>query len=143
MPPPSSPVPRLSSVPSASSTVHTITSRSPLRPLVSAIREMDGRPPRPLLADVIATPRQRPEATGQRLGLSVILPASSSSPSSSILQVVRVAQSKRASRREGRENQCEGCRRHPRQFLSSLPFRLLPHRPHHRQRLTLSPSRTQ
>ena len=71
MPPPSSPVPRLSSVPSAASTVHTIASRSPLRPLVSALREMDGRPPRPLLVDVIATPRhhiatERP-AAGQLL----------------------------------------------------------------------------
>ena len=71
MPPPSSPVPRLSSVPSDVFTVHTIASRSPLRPLVSALREMDGRPPRPLLVDVIATPRhhiatERP-AAGQLL----------------------------------------------------------------------------
>lgn len=55
MPPQSLPVPRLSSVPSATFTVHTIASRSPLRPLVSALRERDGRPPRPLLGDVIAT----------------------------------------------------------------------------------------
>ena len=55
MPPPSSPVPRLSSAPSDVFTVHTIASRSPLRPLVSALREMDGRPPRPILGDVIAT----------------------------------------------------------------------------------------
>ena len=55
MPPTSSPVPRLSSAPSDASTVHTIASRSPLRPLVSAIRERDGRLPRPLLGDVIAT----------------------------------------------------------------------------------------
>lgn len=38
MPPQSLPVPRLSSVPSATFTVHTIASRSPLRPLVSALR---------------------------------------------------------------------------------------------------------
>ena len=57
MPPPSSPVPRLSSVPSDVFTVHTIASRSPLRPLVSALMERDGLPPRPLLGDVIATPR--------------------------------------------------------------------------------------
>ena len=55
MPPPSSPVPRLSSVPSDVFTVHTIASRSPLRPIVSAIREKDGRPPRPILGDAIAT----------------------------------------------------------------------------------------
>ena len=55
MPPQSLPVPRLSSVPSAAFTVHTIASRSPLRPLVSSLRERDGRPPRPLLGDVIAT----------------------------------------------------------------------------------------
>ena len=71
MPPPSSPVPRLSSVPSAASTVHTIASRSPLRPIVPALRERDGRPPRPLLGDAIATTtpphRQRTAATGQRL----------------------------------------------------------------------------
>lgn len=54
----------------------------------------EGRPPRRGLGDVIATPchhlatdRQRPAATGQRLGLSVILPASA--PSSSLCQVVR------------------------------------------------------
>ena len=47
---------------------------------------------------------------------------------------------KSANGTEEREEQGKGCRRHPRQFLASLPFRLLPHRPHHRQRLTLSPS---
>ena len=57
MTPPSSHVPRLSSAPSAFYTVHTIASRSPLRPLVPALRERDVRPPRPLLGDVIATPR--------------------------------------------------------------------------------------
>lgn len=55
MPPPSSPVPRLSSVLSAVLTVHTIANRPPLRPLSQKGRE--GRPPRPLLGDVIATPR--------------------------------------------------------------------------------------
>lgn len=43
MPPTSSPVPRLSSAPSDASTIHNIASRSPLRPLVSALRERDGR----------------------------------------------------------------------------------------------------
>ena len=75
MPPPSSPVPRLSSAPSAASTVHTISSRSPIT--TSHHHRREGRPPRPLLVDVIATPRQQSE--GQRIGLSVILPASSSS----------------------------------------------------------------
>ena len=50
-------------------------------------KERDGRPPRPVLGDAIATTSphlaaDRP-AEGQRLVLSVILPASSSSPSSS------------------------------------------------------------
>ena len=75
IPPPSSPAPRLSSVPSDASTVNTIASRSPLT--TSHHHRREGRPPRPLLVDVIATPRQQPEK--QRLGLSVILPASSSS----------------------------------------------------------------
>ena len=71
MPPTSSPVPRLSSAPSDASTVHTIASGSPLRPLVSALMERDGRPPRPLLGDAIATTSphlaaDRP-AEGQRL----------------------------------------------------------------------------
>ena len=54
-------------------TIHTIASRSPLRQLVSTLRDRYGRPPRPLLGDVIATPRhhiaseQQPAATGQRL----------------------------------------------------------------------------
>ena len=86
MPPPSSPVPRLSSAPSDVFTVHTIASRSPLRPLVSALREMDGRPPRPLLGDAIATtspPHRHRPITSSRAAprLSAILPASSSSPS--------------------------------------------------------------
>ena len=42
MPPPSSPVPRLSFVPSDVYTVHTIASRSPLRPLVPALSERTG-----------------------------------------------------------------------------------------------------
>ena len=83
MPPPSSPVPRLSSVPSAASTVHTIASRSPLRPIVPALRERDGRPPRPLLGDAIATtspPHRHRPITSSRAAprLSAILPASSS-----------------------------------------------------------------
>ena len=73
--------------------------RQPLttRPLVSALRERDGRPPRPLLGDVIATPRHhiatpRRRSTSSRAAprRSAILPASSSS--SSLLQVVRVGQ---------------------------------------------------
>ena len=66
MPPPSSPVPRLSSVPSAASTVHTIASRSPLRPIVPALSERDGRPPRPLLGDAIAT--TSPSTNNQQQG---------------------------------------------------------------------------
>ena len=103
-----SPVPRLSSVPSDVFTVHTIASRSPLT--TSHHHRREGRPPRPLLVDVIATPlhhlaTDRPATSSDRAAprRSAILPTSSSSPSSSILQVVRVSQSRRASRREGRE----------------------------------------
>ena len=119
MPPPSSPVPRLSSAPSDVFTVHTIASRSPLRPLVSALRERDGRPPRPLLGDAIATTSphlaaDRP-AAGQRLdGLPSCPPRPRSLPSCG-----EVGQSKRANEKK-RGNQGEGCRRHLRPFLSSV-----------------------
>ena len=110
MPPTSSPVHRLSSAPSAASTVLNIASRSPPHPLATSPRVREGRSPRPLLGDVIATPRHhlatdRPATSSDRAAprRSAILPTSSSSPSSSILQVVRVSQSRRASRREGRE----------------------------------------
>lgn len=87
MPPPSSPVPRLSSVPSAASTFHTIASSSPLRQLLSALREKDGRTPRPLLGDAIATtsPPHRHRSTSSRAAPRrfAILPASSTSPPSS------------------------------------------------------------
>ena len=79
-------------------------------PLATSPRVREGRSPRPLLGDVIATPRHhlatdRPATSSDRAAprRSAILPTSSSSPSSSILQVVRVSQSRRASRREGRE----------------------------------------
>lgn len=48
-----SPVPRISSVSSAASTVHTIASG---HLLTLSQKEREGRPPRPLLGDVIATP---------------------------------------------------------------------------------------
>lgn len=83
MPPTSSPVPSLSSVLSAVLTVHTIASGSPLRHH--------------------RTINQQPATTGKRLGLSVILPASSSSPSSSILQVVRYGKAKEQTEQEERE----------------------------------------
>ena len=83
MPPPSSPVPRLSSAPSDVFTVHTIASRSPHRPLVSALMERDGLPPRPLLGDVIATPRhhlasdQKPQGSASTVCHSArLVPAS-------------------------------------------------------------------
>ena len=50
---PPRPRPRLSSVPSDASTVHTIAIRSPLT--TSHHHRMEGRPPRPILGDVIAT----------------------------------------------------------------------------------------
>lgn len=72
------------SVPSDVFTVHTIASRSPLRPLLSALRERDGRPPRPLLGDAIATPRHhigtdRPAASDHRAAprRSAIMPSPS------------------------------------------------------------------
>ena len=95
MPPPSSPVPRLSSVPSDVFTVHTIASRSPLRPLVSALRKKDGRPPRPLLGDAIATPRhhiaseQQPQVIASTFCHTA--PPSSSSSSSSFRWLGRAA----------------------------------------------------
>ena len=55
IPPTSSPVPRISSVPSAASTVHTIASG---HLLTLSQKEREGRPPRPLLGDVIATDRK-------------------------------------------------------------------------------------
>lgn len=69
MPPTSSPVPRLSSAPSDASTVHTIASRSPLPALLSALRDRDGRPPRPLMGDAIATtspPHRHRSTSSQR-----------------------------------------------------------------------------
>ena len=90
MPPPSSPVPRLSSALSAVFTVCTISSRSPLRPLLSALRDRDevaassasGRCNRHHIATTSPPIDQQPATTGHRLGLSAILPASSSSPPS-------------------------------------------------------------
>ena len=115
------------SAPSDVYTVHTIASSSPPHPIATSPRVREGRPPRPLLGDVIATtsPPHRRRSTSSRAAhrRSAIMPASSSS--SSLLQVVRVGQSKRANKKK-RENQGEGCRRNLRQFLASLLFRLLP-----------------
>lgn len=120
MPPTSSPVPSLSSVLSAVITVHTIASGSPLRHH--------------------RTINQQPATTGKRLGLSVILPASSYSPSSSILQVVRYGKAKEQTEQEERE---PGRRMPP----PSSPVPRLSfcsvcclYRPHHRQPLTTSPA---
>ena len=87
------------SAPSDAFTVHTIASRSPLRPLVSALRERDGRPPRPILGDAIDTTSphlaaDRP-ASGQRLdGLPSSPPRPRSLPSCG-----EVGQSKRNRKR--------------------------------------------
>ena len=73
---------------------------------------------------------------------SAILPTSSSSPSSSILQVVRVSQSRRASRREGRER--TRAKDAADLFARSSPLFCSVcclHCPHHRQPLTASPAR--
>ena len=100
-----SPVPRLSSVPSDVFTVHTIASRSPLRPLVSTLRERDGRPPRPVQGDAIATPRhhiaseQQPQGIAStfchppRLFLVLVL----------FLQVVRKGRAKEQTEQEEKE----------------------------------------
>ena len=84
-----SPVPRLASAPSAASTVLTIANRSPPHPIATSPMVSEGRPPRPLLGDVIATPRHhlgtdRPATSIHRASprRSAILPASSSSPPS-------------------------------------------------------------
>ena len=96
------------SAPSDVFTVHIIASRSPPHPLATSPRVREGRPPRPLLGDVIATPRhhlasnQRPQGSVSTfchharlvLFLFLFLP---------LIQVVKAGQSKRASRREGRE----------------------------------------
>ena len=82
MPPTSSPVPRLSSVPSDVYTVHTIASRSPPHPLATSHRVREGRPPRPVQGDAIATPRHHIAANSSHRASprrSAILPASSSS----------------------------------------------------------------
>jgi hypothetical protein len=66
--------------------------------------------------------RERTKANGKGRAAprrSAILPASSSSPSSPSGGEGRKEQSSRRNRK--RENQGEGCRRHLRQFLASLP----------------------
>lgn len=78
MPPPSSPVPRLPSVPSAVLTVRTIASSLPPHPIAPSGR--NGRAPCPPLGDVIAAtspPIAQQQTEGQGFGLPVILPASS------------------------------------------------------------------
>ena len=83
MPPTSRPFLASPSAPSDVFTIHTIDSRSHLT--TSNYHRRDGRPPRPLLGDAIATTSQPidQQPDGQPRRLSVILPASSSSPSSS------------------------------------------------------------
>lgn len=83
MPPTSRPFLASPSAPSDVFTIHTIDSRSHLT--TSNHHRRDGRPPRPLLGDAIATTSQPidQQPDGQPRRLSVILPASSSSPSSS------------------------------------------------------------
>ena len=82
MPPTSSPVPRLASVPSAALNVHTIASAHHLATDRTSNQDerRGGHPVRfwAMSSPHLATTSQRP---GQRLGLSVILPPSS--PSSS------------------------------------------------------------
>lgn len=53
-------------------TVRTIASA---HPLTQSHPEADGRPPRPLLGDVIATPRHRPDSNQQRGSASNCLPS--------------------------------------------------------------------
>ena len=70
MPPLSSPVPRLSSAPSDVYTVHTIASRSPPHPLATSHRVREGRPPRPVQGDAIATPRHHIASEQQPQGIA-------------------------------------------------------------------------
>ena len=110
------------SAPSDAFTVHTIATRSPLRPLVSALRERDGRPPRPILGDAIDTTSphlaaDRPAAWQRLDGLPSSPPRPRSLPSCG-----EVGQSKRNRKRR---NYGEGCRRYLRQFLASLLLRLM------------------
>ena len=142
MPPTSSPVPRLSSVPSAASTVHTTASRSPLT--TSHHHRMKWRPPRPLLGDAIATTSQhlaadRPTTSSRAAPRrSAILPASSSFPSNP--SGGEEGNSKRTNR-TGRER--TRVKDAAAIFASSSTLFCSVcclHRPHHRQPLTTSPA---
>ena len=84
------------SAPSDVFTVHTIASRSPLRPLVSALRERDGRPPRPILVDVIATPRHHIASEQQPQGIASTFCHPARLVLVLFLQVVRAGQPARA-----------------------------------------------
>ena len=150
MPPTSSPVPRLSSAPSDVFTVHTIASRSPLRPLLSALREKDERPPRPLLGDVIATTspqhRQRPAARKQQGSASTVCHPARLVHVLVLFPVLfppsgcEVGQSKRANE-TGRER--TRAKDAAAIFASSSPLFCSVyclHRLHHRQPLTTSPA---
>ena len=102
-----------SSAPSDFSTVHTIASTSSLRPLVSTLRERDGRPPRPASGRYhrhhIAT--TSPPIDQQQVSAStvfhharlvpVLFPPSGGE-----------GRAEQTSKRKKRENQGKGCRRH-------------------------------
>ena len=121
----------------------------PPHPLATSPRVREGRSPRPLLGDVITTPRHdlatdRPATSSDRAAhrRSAILPTSSSSPSSSILQDVMASQSRRASRREGRER--TRAKDAADLFARSSPLFCSVcclHCPQHHQTLTPSPAR--
>ena len=55
------------------------------------------------------------------------------------IYIIKYREKTKASRRKGRENQGEGCRRHLRPFLASLLFRLMSSPSNHRQPLTTRP----
>lgn len=95
MPPPSSPVPRLSSCSVCCPTVHTIASAHPLATSHKQPGREEGRAPRPVLGDTITTPRhtsppidQQPQGSAS----TVCHPARLVPASLPLRQVVRVGQ---------------------------------------------------
>ena len=116
MPPTSRPFLASPSAPSDVFTIHTIASRSHLT--TSHHHRRDGRAPRPLLGDAIATPRQQPE--WQCLDS---LPSSPHRPlprlSSPLSCGEGRAEQKIKPKGRKRENQGEGCRRPLRPFIAS------------------------
>ena len=127
MPPPSSPVPRLSSVPSDVFTVQP----SPDAHHFSRLCQRSGRGTGGHLVRfwaMLSTPhRHTSPPIDQQQGSASTVCHPSRLVLVLFLQVVRKGIAKeQAEGKEEKENQGEGCRRHLRQFLASLLFLLMP-----------------